>query len=189
MSSLYKNDTWELIELPKEKKAIGCKWVHAKKHGSLKDDIVRYKARLVAKGYAQRECIDYNEVFSLVVKHSSIRILLVLIAQYKLKLDQLDVKIAFLYGDLEGEIYMSQPMGFKNTGKKNMVCKLKKSLNELKQSPRQWYKRFDSFIREKRYTRSHYDSCVYYNKLPGGEYIYLLLYVDDMLIAFRADSQ
>ena len=87
--------------------------MYAKKQGSLKGDIVRHKARLVAKGYAQRECIDYNEVFSLVVKHSSIRILLVLIAQYKLKLDQLDVKIAFLYGDLEGEIYMSQPMGFK----------------------------------------------------------------------------
>ena len=65
------------------------------------------------------------------------------------------------------------------------MCKLKKSLYELKQSPRQWYKRFDSFIRGKRYTRSPYDPCVYYNKLPTGEYIYLLLYVDDMLIASK----
>ena len=71
----FKNDTWELTELPQEKKAIGCKWVYAKKQGSLKGDTVRYKAKLVAKGYAQRECIDYNEVFSLVVKHSSLRIL------------------------------------------------------------------------------------------------------------------
>ena len=96
MKSLYKNDTWELTRLPKGKKAIGCKWVYAKKQGSLKEDSVRYKARLVAKGYAQREGIDYNEVFSPVVKHSSIRISLALVAQYELDLDQLDVKTAFL---------------------------------------------------------------------------------------------
>ena len=78
---------------------------------------------------------------------------------------------------------MSQPTEFKTAGKENMVCKLKKSLYRLKQSPKQWYKRFDSFIRDKRYTGSHYDPCVYYNKLLGGEYIYLFLYVDDMLIA------
>ena len=72
--------------------------------------------------------------------------------------------------------------------KENMTCKLKKSLYELKQSPRQWYKRFNGFIRGKRYTRSHYDPCVYYNKQPGGEYVYLLLYMDDMLIAFKRIS-
>ena len=69
-----------------------------------------------------------------------------------------------------------------------MICKLKKSLYELKQSPRQWYKRFDSFIREKRSTHSHYDLCVYYNKLPDGEYIYLLLYVYDTFIASKNKS-
>ena len=79
MSSLYKNDTGKLTELPKKKKAICYKWVHAKKHGSLKNDIVWYKSRLVAKSYAQREGIDYNEVFSHDVKHSSIRILLALV--------------------------------------------------------------------------------------------------------------
>ena len=103
MKSLYKNNTWELTKLPKGKKAIGCKWVFAKKQGSLQEEAVRYKARLVAKGYAQREGIDYNEVFSPVVKHSSIRILLALVAQNELELDQLDVKTAFLHGDLEEE--------------------------------------------------------------------------------------
>jgi len=80
MSSLYKNDTSELSELLKRKKAIDCKWVFAKKQGSLDGDTVHYKARLVAKGYAQQEGIDYNEVFLPVVKHSSIRILLALVA-------------------------------------------------------------------------------------------------------------
>jgi len=87
MSSLHENDTWKLTELPKRKKAIGCKLVYAKKHGSLKDDTIRYKARLVAKSCAQREGIDYNEVFSHIVKHSSIRNLLALVAQYELDLD------------------------------------------------------------------------------------------------------
>jgi len=132
ISSLYKNDTWELIELPKRKKTIGCKWVYAKKQGSLKGDTVRYKARLVAKGYALREGIDYYEVFLPVVKHSSIQILLALVAQYELELGQLDVKTAFLHGDLEEEIYMSQPMGFKTIRKENIVCKLKKSMYGLK---------------------------------------------------------
>jgi len=124
----------------------------AKKQGSSDGDTVRYKTRLLAKGYAQRESIDYNEVFSPVIKHSFIQILLALVAQYELKLDQLDLKTAFLHGDLEEGIYMSQLMGFKTVRKDNMVCKLKKSLYGLKQSSRQWYKRFDSFIRGKRYT-------------------------------------
>ncbi|CAL9015461.1 unnamed protein product, partial [Prunus brigantina] len=186
MKSLHKNETWELVQLPNGKKAIGCKWVYAKKTESLGKDNVRFKARLVAKGYAQKEGIDYNEVFSPVVKHSSIRILLALVAQFDLELAQLDVKTAFLHGDLEEEIYMSQPEGFKVAGKENWVCKLQKSLYGLKQSPRQWYKRFDRFMIGQKYTRSHYDHCVYFRKLQDGTFIYLLLYVDDMLIACKS---
>jgi len=79
-------------------------------------------------GYAQREGINYNEVFSSVMKHSSIRILLALAAQYDYELDQLDVKTAFLHGDLEEEIYMTQPLRFKVAGKKKLVCKLENGL-------------------------------------------------------------
>jgi len=128
---------------------IDCKWVFTKKQGSSYGDIVRYKVRLVAKGYTQREGIDYNEILSHVVKYLSIRILLALVVQYELKFDQLDVKTTFLYGNLEEEIYMSQPTGFKTAGKKITVCKLKKSLYGLKQSSRHCYKHFGSFIRGK----------------------------------------
>ena len=189
MQSLVKNHTWKLARLPKGKKAIGCKWVYAQKEGFPSKNDVRYKARLVAKGYAQKEGIDYNEVFSPVVKHSSIRILLALVAQFNMELVQMDVKITFLHGDLAEEIYITQPDGFKVVGKENWVCKLSKSLYGLKQSPRQWYKRFDQFMISQNYSRSSFDHCVYFRKLQDGSFIYLLLYVDDMLIASRNQGE
>ena len=189
IQSLHQNHTWRLANLPKGKKAIGCKWVFAKKEGFPNQEDVRYKARLVAKGYAQKEGIDYNEVFSPVVKHSSIRIMLALVAQLDLELVQMDVKTAFLHGNLEEEIYMTQPEGFKVAGKENMVCKLEKSLYGLKQSSRQWYKRFDEFMLRQGYKRSKYDHCVYLHKLKDGSFVYLLLYVDDMLIASKNSEE
>lgn len=86
---------------------------------------------------------------------------------------------------MEEEIYMTQPDGFQVPGKENHVCKLKKSLYGLKQSPRQWYKRFDSYMVKLGYTRSSYDCCVYYNRLKDDSFIYLVLYIDDMLIAAK----
>jgi Reverse transcriptase (RNA-dependent DNA polymerase) len=101
--SLQKNQIWTLVEQPKNKKVVGCKWVFKKK-----DDAkgVRYKARLVTKGYSQVEDVNFNEVFSPVVKHTSIRVLLSLVAMKNYELEQLDVKIAFLHGELEEQIYM-----------------------------------------------------------------------------------
>jgi hypothetical protein len=140
----------------------------------------------VAKGFAQKEGVDYNEIFSPVVKHTSIRVLLSLVAHGDLELEQLDVKTTFLHGDLDEEIYMYQPEGYKVEGKESQICRLRKSLYGLKQSPRQWYKRFDSFMIKQGFSRSSYDSCVYIQKLHGGDSIYLLLYVDDMLIASKS---
>ena len=136
MQSLQKNQTWKLTSLSKRKKAIRCKWVYAMKDGFPDKNNVLYKVRLVAKGYTQMQGVDYNEVFSPVVKHSSIRVLLALVAQLDLELVQMDIKIIFLHGDLDEEIYMNQPDGFKVAGKEKMVCKLEKSLYGLKQSPR-----------------------------------------------------
>jgi hypothetical protein len=115
----------------------------------------------VAKGYSQRHEIDYDEVFSPVIRHTSIKAVLVLVAHHDLELEQLDVKTAFLHGKMDEEIFMVQPEGFKQPGTENLVCRLKKSLFELKQSPRQWYKRFDSYMIQIGYTYCEYDCCVY----------------------------
>ncbi|KAI3692795.1 hypothetical protein L6452_32618 [Arctium lappa] len=182
MEALSKNNTWELCPLPKGNRAIGCKWVY-----KVKDD-KRYKARLVAKGFAQRKGIEYDDIFAPVVRHTSIRVLLALVAILDLELEQLDVKTAFLHGDLEETIYMKQPEGFISDNKPDWVCKLKKSLYVLKQSPRQWYKKFDLFMLSLGFERSEKDACVYHRS-SGGISIYLLLYVDDMLIACRDRSE
>ncbi|KAL0293414.1 UNVERIFIED_CONTAM: Retrovirus-related Pol polyprotein from transposon TNT 1-94 [Sesamum radiatum] len=98
----------------------------------------------------------------------------------------MDVKTAFLHGDLEEQIYMEQPDGFTQPGHEHLVCKLKKSLYGLKQSPRQWYKRFDSHMLQIGYKRCEYDCCVYVKSLDNGSFIFLLLYVDDMVIAAKS---
>ena len=189
MESLQKNQTWELTKRPDQgRKVITCKWVFKKKEGLSPAEGIKYKARVVARGFHQKEGVDYNEIFSPVVRHTSIRVLLAIVAHQDLELEQLDVKTAFLHGELEEEIYMTQPDGFQVPGKEDYVCKLKKSLYGLKQSPRQWYKRFDSYMIEIGYIRSPYDCCVYYNKLTNGSLIYLVLYVDDMLIAAKDKS-
>jgi len=132
------NHTWTLVQPSSGKKIVGCKWVFKKKVDGLRPESLRYKARLVAKGYSKVQGVDFNEVFSPVVKYTSIRVLLSLVAIKDLVLEQLDVKTAFLHGDLEEQIYMKQPEGFEVVGKENYVCLLKKSLYGLKQSPRQW---------------------------------------------------
>ncbi|KAM1054407.1 hypothetical protein PS2_001749 [Malus domestica] len=143
MDSLSKNDTYELVELPKGRKALKNKWVFKLKRD---DNMTRYKARLVVKGFGQKKGVDFDEIFSPVVKMTSIRVILGMTASMDLELEQLDVKTAFLHGNLEEEIYMEQPKGFEVKGKENLVCKLKKSLYGLKQAPRQWNKKFNSFM-------------------------------------------
>ena len=180
MESLYSNDTWKLAKLPAEKKALHNKWVYRVKQESNGDK--RYKARLVVKGFEQKEGIDYTEIFSPVVKMTTIRVVLSMVAAENLFLEQLDVKTAFLHGDLNEEIYMEQPVGFIQKGKEGMVCRLKKSLYGLKQAPRQWYRKFDSFMQRNDFTKCNADHCCYFKRFASS-YVILLLYVDDMLVA------
>ena len=122
--------------------------------------------------------MDYNEIFAPVVKHYSIRILMSIGNQFKLHLEQLDAKTTFLHVDLEETIYMRQPKGF---AVDDRVCLLQKSLYGLKQSPRQWYKKFDDFLIKMEFKRCSYNNGVYV--LHQEDYLYLLLYVDDILVA------
>ncbi|KAI5327124.1 hypothetical protein L3X38_026520 [Prunus dulcis] len=181
MQSLHENHTYDLVNLPKGRRALKNKWVYRLKTEE-NNSKPRFKARLVVKGFSQKKGIDFEEIFSPVVKMSSIRVVLGLAASLNLEIEQLDVKTAFLHGDLEEEIYMEQPEGFKVKGKEDLVCRLKKSLYGLKQAPRQWYKKFDSFMIEHRYRRTTSDHCVFVKRFDDGEFIILLLYVDDMLI-------
>ena len=180
MDSLMSNQTWELAELPPGKKALHNKWVYRIKEEH--DGNKRYKARLVVKGFQQKEGVDYNEIFSPVVKLTTIRLVLKIVAAENLHLEQLDVKTAFLHGDLEEELYMRQPEGFIKEDRKNLVCRLKKSLYGLKQAPRQWYKKFVSFMSSHGFTRCQAYHCCYFKKIDNN-FIILLLYVDDMLVA------
>jgi hypothetical protein len=126
MRSMSANQVWKLEEFPKGGKTVGCKWVYKIKCNS-KGNIDRFKARLVAKDFTQREEIDYNEIFSPVSSKDSFRIIIALVAYYNLELHQMDVKSAFLNGDLYENVYMAQPKGFVVEGKENLGCHLTKS--------------------------------------------------------------
>ena len=127
IASLLQNATWELVPLPKGRKAIGNRWVFRVKE--TKDGTIeRFKARLVAKGFLQKLGIDYDETFAPVAKFTSIRILLSLAAKHNLMLHQLDVKTAFLNGNLDEDIYMIQPDGYVDKDHLELVCHFKRSL-------------------------------------------------------------
>lgn len=128
-------------------------------------------------------------MFAPVVKHVSIRVLLSLVVNQDLELEQMDVKTAFLHGNLEEDLHMCQPEGYEDKTKKDHVCLLKKSLYGLKQSPRQWNRRFDQFIKSRKFVRSEHDQCVYTREGSTTDSVYLLLYVDDILIASKSMSE
>ncbi|KAL1189498.1 Retrovirus-related Pol polyprotein from transposon TNT 1-94 [Cardamine amara subsp. amara] len=185
MDSLLKNHTWTAVTKPKEQRIIGCKWIFKRKPGIPGVEGPRFKARLVAKGYAQREGVDYIDIFSPVVKHVSIRMLLAIVAEEDYELEQLDVKTAFLHGELDEKIYMEIPEGFEDQFKTGKVCLLNKSLYGLNQAPRKWNKKFDIYMLEIGFERSPRDSCAYIKSMEDGSKVYLLIYVDDMLVAAR----
>ena len=148
-------------------------------------DVERYKARLVAKGYTQRESIDFIETFSPVSTKDSFRLIMALVAHFDLELRQMDVKIAFLNGDLSEEVYMLQLESFKENGKENMVCRLKRSIYGLKQASCQWYLKFDKIVTFFGFIENKFDQCVYM-KVGGGKFIFMVLLIDDILLA-RSD--
>jgi len=143
IESIEKNNTWTLVDLPKGAKPIGYKWIFKKKYHP-DGSIDKYKAILVAKGFTQKPNIDYFDTSVPMTRISSIQVLLALAATHKLVIHQMDVKTAFLNGELEEEIYMTQPEGCVVPGQENRVCKILKPLYGLKQAPKQWHEKLDN---------------------------------------------
>lgn len=186
MRSLRENEVWELVKLPPGRKTVGSKWVYKQKTGP-DGSVERFKARLVAQGYTQQYGTDYDETFCPVVRQESLRVLLALSVQHGLKLHQVDVTTAFLNGALEEEVFMRQPEGFEIKGKKHLVCKLKKSIYGLKQSPRCWNVALDTHLKEMGFTQSNNDPCIYH-KNTGGDMLLMGVYVDDIILAGKKES-
>ena len=134
--------------------------------------IKNYKVRLVAKGYAQKEGEDFFDTYSPAARLTTIRVLLALAASHNLLIHQMDVKTAFLNGDLEEEIYMEQPDSFAVKGQEGKVCKLLKSLYGLKQTPKQWHEKFDITMTYAGFVANEADRCIYY-RYGGGEGVIL----------------
>ena len=184
IASLAANDTWTLEEAPPGVRAIPVKWVFKTKR-NVDGNVERYKARLVAKGFRQLEGVDFTEVFAPVSKHATLRALLARVAHHDMELHQLDIKTAFLNGQLEEEVYVEQPPGYAGGGA-GKVCRLHRALYGLKQAPRAWHKRLSEELNSLGFTASSADAGLY-TKLDveaGG--VFVIVYVDDMLIA--ADS-
>ena len=146
MDSMYSNKVWTLVDPPEGIVPIGCKWVYKRKLGA-DGEVTTYKARLVAKGYTQKQGVDYEETFSPVAMLKSIRILLAISAYHDYEIWQMDVKTAFLNGNIKEEIYMKQPEGFTSSGNEQMICKLQRSIYGLKQASRSWNIRFDETVK------------------------------------------
>ena len=175
---IMKNDVWDVVPRPKEKSVVTSKWIYKIKHAA-DGSIEKYKAIFVAWGFSQKEGIDYEETFAHVARYTSIKSVLSLDAVMKWKIHQMDIKTAFLNGVVEEEVYMEQPLGFETHDRDTHVCKLKKSMYGLKQEPKTWYGRIDSFLTSFGFTKSKEDSNLYY-KVEEGNPVILLLYVDNI---------
>ncbi|GKA19098.1 putative RNA-directed DNA polymerase [Tanacetum coccineum] len=183
---ILQNHTWKLMDLPPGYKPLDYKWIFKKK---MKADgtIDKYKARLVIKGFRQRGGLEFFDTYSPVTRITSIRMILAIAALKNLEIHLMDVKTAFLNGDLEEEIYMNQPEGFIAPGQAGKVCRLVKSLYGLKQAPKQWHQKFDNTMLESGFKINECDKCVYVKDTSSG-YVILCLYVDDMLIVGSNDK-
>jgi hypothetical protein len=170
--SLVENSTWTEMKCPGDRESLTGKWVFKIKRGAA-GEILRYKARWVVRGFEQREGIDFHETFASVVKPMSYKAIFALAAANDWEIDQMDVKTAFLYGEIDTEVYIDLPTGCGVSG----TAKLNKALYGLKQSPRVWYNTFANFLSEQGFKPLDADSSVFCR-----EGTIIAIYVDDLLI-------
>ncbi|KAI3510533.1 hypothetical protein L1887_17599 [Cichorium endivia] len=184
---IEKNKTWNLVELPPGRKPIGLKWVF-----KLKKDpdgrVLKHKARLVAKGYVQKPGIDFDEVFAPVARIETVRILLALAGNNGWLVHHLDVKSAFLNGDLEEEVYVTQPEGFMNHDEPRKVYKLSKALYGLRQAPRAWNSRLDKCLKNLGFQRCPQEYAVY-TKKKNDKLLIVGVYVDDLIVTGNCSDE
>jgi hypothetical protein len=180
MRPLMRNNTWTLVPPTESCNLVGCKWVFRVKY---KPDgsILKHKARLVAKGFHQTPGIDFQDTFSPVIKAMTIRIIFSLAVTFNWDVQQVDINNAFLNGDLTEDVYMEQPHGFVDSQKSSFVCKLNKALYGLKQAPRAWFFKLKTALQKWGFVSSLSDVSLFVKRL-GSKVIYLLVYVDDILI-------
>src|SRR6266540_6707487 len=180
MVAIERNRTWCLTELPPGHRPIGLKWVY-----KLKKDVqgvmIKHKARLVAKGYIQRQGVDFDEVFAPVARLESVRLLLAMVAQEGWIVHHMDVKSAFLNGELSEEVYVAQPPGFVAEGEEDKVLHLNKALHGLRQAPRAWNIKLDQSLGELGFRQSTCEHGVY-TRGVGMSRLLIGVYVDDLII-------
>ena len=177
------NGTWDLVELPPGMKAVGSKWVFKIKHNA-DGSIERFKARLVAKGFSQRPGQDYFETFASTMRHATIRTVLALAAIEDLELRSVDISHAFTNGDIDAEIYMTQPEGFEQSGPR-YVCRLNKSLYGLKQASRLWGEKLGAVLLDMGFVRTYSDASLFIYERDNIKVI-VPVFVDDITLASKS---
>ncbi|KAJ9556522.1 hypothetical protein OSB04_011136 [Centaurea solstitialis] len=180
MAAILSNYMWDLVPKPSDANIVGNRWLFRHKFDS-NGRLERYKARLVAQGFSQQPGLDFDDTFSPVVKPATIRTVLSISISRNWHIHQLDVKNAFLHGDLPETVYMRQPPGYVNSSFPDHVCRLRKALYGLKQAPRAWYHRFAVYLSSLGFLSSKTDTSLFtYHR--GSDTIYFLLYVDDIIL-------
>lgn len=186
IEAIERNGTWYLTELPGGAKKIGVKWIFKTKRDE-KGDVSKYKARLVVWGYTQEYGVDYKEVFAPVARMETIRLVIAVAAHHGWSIYQLDVKSAFLHGELTEDVFVEQPQGFEKKGEEGKVYKLNRALYGLKQAPRAWYSRIESYFLSHGFEKCEYEPTLF-TKVEENNITVVSLYVDDLIYTGNDDE-
>ena len=174
MEAIKNNGTWQFTELPKEAKKVGVKWIYKTKFNE-NGEVEKYKARLVAKGYTQQHGVDCTEVFAPVARMETIRLVAALAAQKGWTIYRLDVKSAFLHGELNEVVFVERPCGYVQKGNEQKVYKLKKALFGLKQAPRAWYSRIEAYFMKEGFEKCDYEHTLFIKTSKEGKVLIVSL--------------
>lgn len=186
LTAIKRNQTCDLVDLPEGKKSVGIKWVFKTKYKA-DGTLQKHKDRLVVKGYSQTHGVDFDETFSLVARFETIQVFIALAAQLQWSMFQLDIKSAFLNGELQEEVYVKQPIGFVINGSESKVYKLKMALYGLREAPRAWHSKIDDHLIQRGFERSSCEPTLY-KKKEGDSVLLVCLYVDDVIYMWSRKS-